>query len=81
MADKYLGESIGKLGFGFMRLPKKDGDFDFETINRMVDLFLDAGFTYFDTAYVYQGSEKALRETLVRRRPRTGTRSQQSSTS
>jgi predicted aldo/keto reductase-like oxidoreductase len=70
MADKYLGESIGKLGFGFMRLPKKDGDFDFETINRMVDLFLDAGFTYFDTAYVYQGSEKAMRETLVRRHPR-----------
>lgn len=70
MADTYLGESIGKLGFGFMRLPKKDGDFDFATINRMVDLFLDAGFTYFDTAYVYQGSEKALREVLVKRHPR-----------
>ncbi len=70
MAEEYLGESIGKLGFGFMRLPKKNDTFDYETIKRMVDLFLEAGFTYFDTAYVYQGSEEALRETLVKRHPR-----------
>lgn len=71
MADKYFGESIGKLGFGFMRLPtKEDGSFDLEPMKEMVDVFLDAGFTYFDTAYVYQGSEEALRETLVKRHPR-----------
>ncbi|MDR1589348.1 MAG: aldo/keto reductase [Oscillospiraceae bacterium] len=70
MAEKYLGESIGKLGFGFMRLPRKDGVFDTEQIGRMVDHFMDAGFTYFDTAYVYEGSEDALRKSLVERYPR-----------
>jgi predicted aldo/keto reductase-like oxidoreductase len=70
MTDTYLGRSIGKLGFGFMRLPRSGGDFDYAAINAMVDAFLDAGFTYFDTAYVYQGSEDALRKTLVERHPR-----------
>lgn len=70
MAEKYLGESIGKLGFGFMRLPKIGSDFDYKTINAMVDAYLDAGFTYFDTAYAYPGSEEAMRETLVKRHPR-----------
>jgi predicted aldo/keto reductase-like oxidoreductase len=38
----------------------------------MVDLFLAAGLTYFDTAYVYDGggSERAIREALVDRYPR-----------
>lgn len=70
MAEKYLGETIGKLGFGFMRLPRKGDAFDYETINTMVDTFLGQGFTYFDTAFVYQGSEEALRESLVKRHPR-----------
>ncbi|SHH54863.1 hypothetical protein SAMN02745823_00250 [Sporobacter termitidis DSM 10068] len=70
MADKYLGEPVGKLGFGYMRLPKKGEEFDLETINRMVDAFLSAGMTYFDTAWVYQGSEEAMRKTLVERHPR-----------
>jgi predicted aldo/keto reductase-like oxidoreductase len=71
MADKYLGEAIGKLGFGFMRLPEReDGSFDYEPMKKMVDRFLEAGFTYFDTAYIYPGSEEALRETLVKRHPR-----------
>ncbi len=72
MAERYLGESIGKLGFGFMRLPQNDkrDDFDYEQINNMVDAFLDAGFTYFDTAFVYTGSEVAMNKTLVTRHPR-----------
>jgi predicted aldo/keto reductase-like oxidoreductase len=36
----------------------------------MVDAFLDAGFSYFDTAYIYNGSEEALRESLVKRHAR-----------
>lgn len=65
-----------KLGFGFMRLPLKDqSDYsciDMEQLNQMVDTFLERGFTYFDTAYMYHGneSEKALRETLVKRHRR-----------
>jgi predicted aldo/keto reductase-like oxidoreductase len=71
MAENYLGESVGKLGFGFMRLPQQaDGSVDLEPMKKMVDVFLDAGFTYFDTAYLYTGSEEALRETLVKRHPR-----------
>ena len=65
-----------KLGFGLMRLPLRDprdsGSIDLEEVNRMVDLFLERGFTYFDTAYVYHNgmSEKIVREALVKRHPR-----------
>lgn len=70
MSEKYLGESIGKLGFGFMRLPRNDTDFDYDLVCTMVDRFLDAGLTYFDTAYVYQGSEVALHKALIKRHAR-----------
>ena len=66
----YLGESIGKLGFGLMRLPQKDGKIDIEQTKKMVNRFMDAGFTYFDTAWAYAGSENAIREALVERYPR-----------
>lgn len=58
-----------KLGFGFMRLPMNDGSIDMEQLNKMVDYFMENGFTYFDTAYVYHEgkSEIALREALVKR--------------
>ncbi len=39
------------LGFGFMRLPFQDDQVDIELVKQMVDLFLENGFTYFDTAY------------------------------
>lgn len=66
-------EKIKKnFGFGFMRLPMKDGDVDTAETSRMVDAFLDAGFNYFDTAHGYlQGkSEKALKTCLTDRYPR-----------
>ena len=67
----YLGEEIKKLGFGLMRLPKLDDDtIDVEQTKKMVDLFLDAGFTYFDTAWAYAGSEDAIHQALVERYPR-----------
>ena len=65
-----------KLGFGFMRLPVSDSEdvtkIDFEQLNQMVDTFLERGFTYFDTAYMYHNfvSEIALRESLVKRHDR-----------
>ena len=62
--------NIKKLGFGCMRFPKKGDGFDMELIKKMVDRFLEAGFTYFDTAWAYPGSEKALKEALVDRYPR-----------
>lgn len=65
-----------KLGFGFMRLPVKSKDdlsnIEMNTLNHMVDTFLDRGFTYFDTAYMYHmgKSEIAIREALVKRHKR-----------
>lgn len=65
-----------KLGFGFMRLPLLEGgtqtDFDKEQIGKMVDAYLENGFTYFDTAYMYHGgqSECVLKEKLIARHPR-----------
>lgn len=62
------------LGFGMMRLPVKSGptDFDYDQLNAMVDAFLDAGYTYFDTSFVYHNgeSETAVRKALIERHPR-----------
>jgi predicted aldo/keto reductase-like oxidoreductase len=66
----YLGEEIKKLGFGLMRLPRLGNDIDVEQVKKMADRFLDAGFTYFDTAWAYPGSEDAIRQALVERYPR-----------
>ena len=65
-----------KLGFGLMRLPSLDPNdpakIDIEQTKQMVDLFLERGFTYFDTAWMYCGfaSENAAKEALVDRYPR-----------
>lgn len=65
-----------KLGFGLMRLPLIDKDnsssIDLELLKRMVDCFIERGFTYFDTAWMYCGgkSEEAIGEALVSRYPR-----------
>lgn len=69
MSVKY-GMDTPKLGFGLMRLPKKGVVINIEKTKAMVDLFMEAGFTYFDTAFVYPGSETAARKALVERYPR-----------
>lgn len=66
----YLGEEIKKLGFGLMRLPMKGEAIDVEQTKAMVDRFMEEGFTYFDTAWAYAGSEDAIRQALVERYPR-----------
>ena len=72
MEEKELSQ-IKKLGFGLMRLPKNaDGSIDVDQTSKMVDMFLEAGCRYFDTAYVYDmgESEKAIKKALVDRYPR-----------
>lgn len=64
-----------KLGFGLMRLPKLSEaatDIDHAQFCRMLDSFIERGFTYFDTAYMYHEgcSEKAVGADLVARHPR-----------
>ncbi|MBQ7223185.1 MAG: aldo/keto reductase [Erysipelotrichaceae bacterium] len=67
----FTGKEKLKLGFGLMRLPKlADGTIDVEQVKVMVDLFREAGGTYFDTAFAYPGSEEAIRAALVDRYPR-----------
>ena len=68
--SEYFGKEVPKLGFGLMRLPHKGIAMDIEQISKMTDLFLEAGFTYFDTAFVYPGSEAAIKKALVDRYPR-----------
>ena len=68
-----LEKDTFKLGFGLMRLPKlPSGKIDVDETCRMVDAFLAAGGTYFDTAYVYDNgeSEEVTRRALVERHPR-----------
>lgn len=61
-----------RLGFGLMRLPMRGGEIDLEQVKAMVDRFMQMGFSYFDTAYVYYNgqSEITAGEALVRRYPR-----------
>ena len=65
-----------KLGFGLMRMPTidktNDSDVDIEQVKRMVDLFMEKGFTYFDTAIMYNGfaSQSVAKAAIVDRYPR-----------
>ena len=67
---------MNKLGFGFMRLPLTNPDdqisIDTAQVEKMVDCFRAAGFTYFDTAWMYHDfmSESALGKAVVARFPR-----------
>ena len=65
-----------KLGFGMMRMPLTDpnneASVDIEQVKEMVDLFMDNGFTYFDTAIMYNGckSQAVFKEAVADRYPR-----------
>lgn len=65
-----------KLAFGMMRLPvldeNDDSSVDFEQVNKMADLFIDKGFTFFDTAFPYHmgNSEIAFRKAVVEKYPK-----------
>ena len=62
----------GKLGFGCMRLPYINNEIDLVQTKAMVDLFLENGFNYFDTAHGYlnEQSEYVVKECLTKRYPR-----------
>ena len=63
-------EDTKKLGFGLMRLPRRGVGINIKETSAMVDAFLEAGCTYFDTAHVYPGSEDAVKKALTTRHPR-----------
>lgn len=61
------------FGFGCMRLPMKDKQVDYDEFKKMIDLFIQSGFVYFDTAHGYLDglSETSIRDCLVNRYPRS----------
>ena len=63
---------MNKLGFGFLRLPEKDGQIDYKVLNQMTDDYIALGGRYFDTAYTYLDgeSEIAIGKSLAARYPR-----------
>ncbi|MBR4020018.1 MAG: aldo/keto reductase, partial [Firmicutes bacterium] len=61
--DKY-GNDISILGFGCMRFPRKLGLIDMKETEREILAAIKGGINYFDTAYIYPGSESALGEIL-----------------
>ena len=61
--DKY-GNSLSILGFGCMRFQRKLGSIDLAEAEREILAAIDGGVNYFDTAYIYPGSESALGEIL-----------------
>ena len=68
----HLVDDSIKLGFGMMRLPRIEGTntIDVEQTKRMVDAFIQGGGRYFDTAFIYEGSEAATKAALCDRYPR-----------
>ena len=60
------GNRLSILGFGCMRLPQKGRGIDLEEAEREILEAYRAGVNYFDTAYIYSGSEAALGEILAR---------------
>ena len=63
--DKY-GNKLSILGFGCMRFPMKAGRIDLAETEREILTAVEGGVNYFDTAYIYPGSEAALGEILER---------------
>lgn len=63
---------INKLGFGFLRLPKSEDGYNWDSINDMVDLFMAGGGTFFDTCYTYLdgNSELGIKKCVVQRKKR-----------
>ena len=63
--DKY-GNELSILGYGCMRFPRKGGKIDMAVTEKLIQQAIDAGVNYFDTAYIYPGSEAAVGEILAK---------------
>ena len=67
--DKY-GNPLSMLGYGCMRFTKKGNSIDIDKAEKEIMAAFNAGVNYFDTAYIYPGSEAALGEILERNKIR-----------
>ena len=64
-SDKY-GNKLSILGFGCMRFQRNGAAIDYEEAEREILTAYHAGVNYFDTAYIYPGSEALLGEVFSR---------------
>lgn len=62
-SDKY-GNQLSALGFGCLRFPQEKGHIDMAQTEMLICQAVELGINYFDTAYIYSGSEAALGEIL-----------------
>ena len=60
------GEALSILGFGCMRFTRKGSGIDLDKAQKEILRAIELGVNYFDTAYLYPGSEAALGEILER---------------
>ena len=67
--DRY-GNLISQLGYGCMRFTKKGAAIDFEKAEKEILLSIEKGVNYFDTAYIYPGSEECLGRILEKNKCR-----------
>ncbi len=67
--DRY-GNEISALGFGCMRFQRSGGSIDMAEAERELMAAIDAGVNYFDTAYIYPGSEAAIGEIFAKNKVR-----------
>ena len=58
--DERSGNKLSILGFGCMRFPRGIGSIDRQKTEQLVLRAIEAGVNYFDTAYLYSGSEAVL---------------------
>ena len=62
-----FGSEISILGYGCMRFPKKNGAIDMTETEKQILKAIENGINYFDTAYIYPGSEVALGKILAKK--------------
>lgn len=60
------GNELSMLGYGCMRFTKKGNSIDIDKAEKEIMAAFKAGVNYYDTAYIYPGSEAALGEILER---------------
>lgn len=70
--ERIFQNAKNKLGFGIMRPPMNGEEIDTEELKKMIDVYMEAGFNYFDTAHSYCSgkSELAIKECITSRYPR-----------
>ncbi|MDR1398399.1 MAG: aldo/keto reductase [Treponema sp.] len=68
--DKKSGNKLSVLGFGCMRLPQNIGAIDMKKSEALIMKAINSGVNYFDTAYMYPGSEEALGAILEKNQAR-----------